>query len=193
MRRRSCGRRIGTARDGNGAHSRKRASAARHPRPRIARCFDHYACFLGGSPRINSTILLADRIPWSQGKMQGISLIPPLFAKISKTSANSAVCAGIPYAIRDVAGNYFARAGNPFGPLAGAGNVAQNRSAESASPSWRRHAHSRQGNAEGRRQSGRAQSDEALRAAGGGRQGLPFEATYTIGAELAGDRDASQL
>jgi len=68
--------------------------------------------------------LLMCWVPWSQGKMQGISPIQPLCARIcleniwetSSFETNS---------LRGRAGNYFARAGN-FST--GAGNLARNRS-----------------------------------------------------------------
>jgi hypothetical protein len=42
--------------------------------------------------------LLARQIPWSQGKMQGISPIQPLFAKsVAKTPVDTIACEIIPY------------------------------------------------------------------------------------------------
>jgi hypothetical protein len=71
--------------------------------------------------------LLTRQVPWSQGKVQGISPIQPLFTKISLENANE--YSGFANYPRGPAGNYFAHAGNYFVFWAGAGNSAQKRSA----------------------------------------------------------------
>jgi hypothetical protein len=66
--------------------------------------------------------LPACQIPWWQGKMQGISPIQPLFAKIGLENTckynsvrDNSLC--------DRAGNFFARAGNYSAFWTGAGNL----------------------------------------------------------------------
>jgi hypothetical protein len=51
------------------------------------------------------------RIPWSQGKMQGILPIQLLFAKIRLENISGSSVFEM-NSLRDLAGNYFARAGN---------------------------------------------------------------------------------
>jgi hypothetical protein len=136
--------------------------------------------------------LVAARIPWSQGKMQGISLIQPFlrenlsrkhlriqpFAREFPTRRRRELFCASRESIRPLARS------REFGAKSIRGKrisiVAPTRPFST-------------------RQCRRSAADQAepnpmkLRAAGGGRQGLAFEATFTIGAELAGDGDASQL
>jgi hypothetical protein len=81
---------------------------------------------LGGLPRIITGLLMC-KVPWSQGKMQGISPIQPLFAKIRLE--NFCESSSFETNSKQGAGNYLREQGINSGLWTGAGNCPQNRSA----------------------------------------------------------------